>query len=79
MSATDRSYLAFAPQHTPSEHMVLAVVDRGDGPEAEALVSFADAPEATMLTSALNGILLQRYQRQRRFATDSSEVRRSQP
>jgi hypothetical protein len=58
MSATTRSYLAFVPQHTPNEHEVLAMIDRGDGPEAETLVSLPDAPSATMLASALNGILL---------------------
>lgn len=58
MSATTRSYLAFVPRHTPNAHEVLAMIDRGDGPEAQTLVGLPDAPSATMLASALNGILL---------------------
>lgn len=33
------------------------MIDRGDGPEAETVVSLPDAPSATMLASALNGVL----------------------
>lgn len=58
MSAAKKSYLAFVPQHAPDTHGVLAIVDGGDGPEAEALVSLPDAPSATVLASALNGVLL---------------------
>jgi hypothetical protein len=58
MSVTSRSYLAFMPQHAPNKHQVLAMIDHGDGPEAENLVSLPDAPSATMLASALNGVLL---------------------
>jgi hypothetical protein len=58
MSAAKKSYLAFVPQHAPDTHGVLAIVDGGDGPEAEILVSLPDAPSATVLASALNGVLL---------------------
>lgn len=58
MSTAKKSYLAFVPQHAPDAHAVLAIVDGGDGPEAETLVSLPDAPSATMLASALNGVLL---------------------
>src|SRR5258705_13162196 len=40
------SYLAFVPAHTPSRHRVLAIVDRGDGAEADAVATFPDAPSA---------------------------------
>lgn len=66
--STTRSYLAFLPQHTPSEHSVLAVVDRGDGPEVEVLISLTNAPSATMLAAALNGILLQQVTAERRLS-----------
>ena len=59
MSTASLSYLAFVPQHAPAGHQVLAIVSRGDGPEAEPLVSLPDAPSVTMLASALNGILVQ--------------------
>ena len=68
MRATDRSYLAFVPQHTPTEHEVLAMVDRGDGPEAETLVKFPDPASATMLAAALNGILLEQVTAERRLS-----------
>ena len=57
MAATGTSYLAFVPQHAPTTHGVLAVVERGDGPEAEPLFALPDARSATMLASALNGVL----------------------
>jgi hypothetical protein len=59
MSTAGLSYLAFVPQHAPAGHQVLAIVSRGDGREAEPLVSLPDAPSVTMLASALNGILVQ--------------------
>lgn len=59
MSGTDTLYLAFAPQHAPDGHQVLAIISRGDGPEVEPLVSLPDAPSVTMLASALNGVLVQ--------------------
>lgn len=68
MSATTRSYLAFMPHHTPNTHGVLAMVDRGDGPEAETLVSLPDAPSATMLASALNGVLLHQVTAERHLS-----------
>ncbi|SDM27631.1 hypothetical protein SAMN04488074_11945 [Lentzea albidocapillata subsp. violacea] len=68
MSATTRSYLAFVPHHTLNAHEVLAMIDRGDGPEAEILVNLPDAPSATMLASALNGILLQRITAERHLS-----------
>lgn len=67
MSAISKSYLAFVPQHTPNTHEVLAVIDRGDGPEAESLASFSDAASATMLASALNGFLLHQVTAERRL------------
>lgn len=67
MSATSKSYLAFVPQHTPSTHEVLAMIDHGDGPEAEGLASFSDAPSATMLAAALNGFLLHQVTAERRL------------
>jgi hypothetical protein len=39
MSASSTSYLAFVPQHASTTHSVLAMIDRGDGPEADILVS----------------------------------------
>jgi hypothetical protein len=68
MSTANSSYLAFVPQHTPSTHEVLAMVDRGDGPEVETLVGLPDAPSATMLASALNGILLHQVTAERRLS-----------
>lgn len=44
MSAATGPYLAFVSQYTPGEHGVLVVVDRGDGPEAEALVQLSRRP-----------------------------------
>lgn len=67
-SAATGSHLAFLPHHKATEHVVLAVVDRGDGPEAEVLVSLTDAPSATMLAAALNGIVLQQVTAERRLA-----------
>lgn len=67
MSASSTSYLAFVPQHAPTTHSVLAMIDRGDGPEAETLVSFSDAPSATMLAAALNGFLLHQVTAERRL------------
>jgi hypothetical protein len=67
MSATSKSYLAFVPRHTPTAHEVLAMIDHGDGPEAESLASFSDAPSATMLASALNGFLLHQVTAERRL------------
>lgn len=67
MSASSTSYLAFVPQHAPTTHSVLAMIDRGDGPEAEVLVSFPDAPSATMLAAALNGVLLHQATAERRL------------
>lgn len=67
MSATSKSYLAFVPRHMPSAHEVLAMIDHGDGPEAESLASFSDAPSATMLASALNGYLLHQVTAERRL------------
>ncbi|AHH98625.1 hypothetical protein [Kutzneria albida] len=67
MSATSKSYLAFVPRHTPSAHEVLAMIDHGDGPEAESLASFSDAPSATILASALNGYLLHQVTAERRL------------
>ncbi len=67
MSSTSRSYLAFVPQHTADKHGVLAVVERGDGPEAETLVALPDAPSATVLASALNGVLLHQVTAERRL------------
>lgn len=67
MPAT-RLYLAFMPHHTPTTHQVIALIDRGDGPEAETLVSLPDAPSATMLASALNGVLLQQVTAERRLS-----------
>jgi hypothetical protein len=40
MPASNTSYLAFVPQHAPTALSMLAMIDRGDGPEAETLVSF---------------------------------------
>lgn len=68
MSPQSLSYLAFVPQHAPDSHQVLAIVSRGDGPEAETLVSLPDAPSATMLASALNGVLLQQIIADRRLS-----------
>ncbi|WIV57846.1 hypothetical protein [Amycolatopsis nalaikhensis] len=68
MPATTRSYLAFMPHHTSNTHMVLAMVDRGDGPEAETLVSLPEALSATMLASALNGVLLHQVAAERHLA-----------
>jgi hypothetical protein len=51
------SYLAFLPWHTPGQHHVLAVADHGGGAELCAVASFAEAPSATMLADALNGVL----------------------
>jgi hypothetical protein len=68
MPNTNTSYLAFVPQHAPDSHQVLAIVSRGDGPEAESLVSLPNAPSATMLASALNGVLLQQVIADRRLA-----------
>lgn len=68
MSTTDPPYLAFVPHHTPGAHHVLAIVSRGDGPEAETLVSLPDAQLATMLASALNGVLLQQVIADRRLS-----------
>jgi len=67
MSAISKSYLAFVPWHTPSAHEVLAMIDHGDGPEAESLARFSDAPSATMLASALNGFLLHQVTAERRL------------
>lgn len=67
MSASSTSYLAFVPQHAPTTHSVLAMIDRGDGPEAEVLVSLPDAPSATLLASALNGVLLHQATAERRL------------
>jgi hypothetical protein len=47
------SYLAFVPAHTPSRHRVLAIVDRGDGAEADAVATFPDAPSATVLATGI--------------------------
>jgi hypothetical protein len=68
MSTASPSYLAFVPQHAPAGHHVLAIVSRGDGPEAEPLVSLPDAPSATTLASALNGVLLQQVIADRRLS-----------
>ncbi len=69
MSTTTASYLAFVPHHAPDgAHQVLAIVSRGDGPEAEPLVSLPDAPSVTMLASALNGVLLQQVIAERRLS-----------
>jgi hypothetical protein len=68
MSAKSLSYLAFVPQHAPDIHHVLAIVSRGDGPEAEPLVTLPDAPSATMLASALNGVPLQQVIADRRLS-----------
>jgi len=68
MSAATGPYLAFLPQHAATKHVVLAVIDRGDGPEAEVLASLADAPPATMLAAALNGVVLQKATAERRLA-----------
>jgi hypothetical protein len=54
---TPASYLAFLPQHTPGQHHVLAVADHGGGAELCAVASFAEAPSATTLADALNGVL----------------------
>jgi hypothetical protein len=51
------SYLAFLPQPTPGQHHVLAVADHGGGAELCAVASFAQAPSATMLADALNGVM----------------------
>jgi hypothetical protein len=65
---TTASYLAFVPHHAPGgAHQVLAIVSRGDGPEAEPLVSLPDAPSVTMLASALNGVLLHQVIADRRL------------
>jgi hypothetical protein len=67
--STTASYLAFVPHHAPGgAHQVLAIVSRGDGPEAEPLVSLPDAPSVTMLASALNGVLLQQVIADRRLS-----------
>jgi hypothetical protein len=63
------SYLAFVPAHTPSRHRVLAIVDRGDGAEADAVATFPDASSATSLAAALNGILQQRVTAERHLAS----------
>lgn len=68
MSATTSSYLAFVPHRAPSTHEVLAIVDHGDGPEAETLVSLPHAPSAAVLAAALNGMLLQQVTADRRLA-----------
>jgi hypothetical protein len=67
MSAAKKSYLAFVPQHAPDAHGVSAIVDGDDGPEAETLVSLPDAPSATVLASALNGVLLHQVTAERRL------------
>ena len=61
------SYLSFLPQHTDGGHTLIAVVDRGDGPEAEPLVDLADAPTATVLAAALSGVLLEQVTTDRRL------------
>lgn len=68
MSTQRRSYLAFVPHHAANAHQVLAIVSRDDGPEAEPLASLPDAPSATMLASALNGVLLQQVIANRRLS-----------
>jgi hypothetical protein len=48
---------------------VLAIVDRGDGAEADAVATFPDAPSATVLAAALNGVLQQQVTAERRLAS----------
>ena len=69
MSLSINSYLAFVPAHTPSRHRVLAIVDRGDGAEADAVATFPDAPSATVLAAALNGVLQEQVTAERRLAS----------
>jgi hypothetical protein len=51
------TYLAFLAQHTPGEHRVMAVIDRGEDTELQALAGLPDASSATKLAGALNGLL----------------------
>ena len=69
MSLSINSYLAFVPAHTASRHRVLAIVDRGDGAEADAVATFPDAPSATVLAAALNGVLQEQVTAERRLAS----------
>lgn len=68
MSATTASYLTFVPERTPSTHQVLAVIDRGDGSEANTLVGLPGAPSATMLASALQWVLLHQATAERQLS-----------
>jgi hypothetical protein len=61
------SYLAFLPRHAPGQHHVLAVVDHGGGTELCAVASFAEAPPATMLADALNGVLFRQVTAEQRL------------
>jgi hypothetical protein len=66
-SAGPASYLAFLPWHTPSQHHVLAVADHGGGAELCAVATFAEAPPASMLADALNGVLSRQVTAERRL------------
>jgi hypothetical protein len=66
-SAGPASYLAFLPWHTPAQHHVLAVADHGGGAELCAVATFAEAPPASMLADALNGVLSRQVTAERRL------------
>jgi hypothetical protein len=66
-SAGSVSYLAFLPWHTPAQHHVLAVADHGGGAELCAAATFAEAPPASMLADALNGVLSRQVTAERRL------------